>query len=57
MAMAVGVLHDVHQLDLPRMSLAQIEAHALQLELLSLLVLSNQIRPDSKGTITQLQQG
>ena len=57
MAMAVGVLHDVHQLDLPRMSLAEIEAHALQLELLSLLVPGNQIRPDSKGAITQLQQG
>ena len=57
MAMAVGVLHDVHQLDLPRMSLAEIEAHALQLELLGLIVLSNQIRPDSRDTITQLQQG
>ena len=57
MAMAVGVLHDVHQLDLPRMSLAEIEAHATQLELLGLIVLSNQIRPDSRDTITQLQQG
>ena len=57
MAMAVGVLPDVDQLDLPHMSLSDIEAQAQQLELLCLVVLSNQIRPDSKDTITQLQQG
>lgn len=57
MAMAVGVLHNVDTLDLPHMSLAEIEAHALQLEMLSLIVLSNQIRPDSRAVITQLQQG
>lgn len=57
MAMAVGVLHNVDALDLPHMSLPEIEAHALQLEMLSLIVLSNQIRPDSRGVINQLQQG
>lgn len=57
MAVATGVLHDVDKLDLPRMSLSEIEAHALQLELLGLIVINNQIRPDSKDTITQLQKG
>lgn len=57
MATAVGVLHDVHTLDLPHMSLPEIEANALQLEMLSLIILSNQINPDSRGVINQLQQG
>ena len=55
MALAVGVLKDVDKLDLARMS--QLEIDATQLQLLGLVVLSNQIRSDSKDTIMQLQQG
>ena len=56
-AVAVGVLHDVDKLDTEHMLLPEIEAHALQLELLGLIMLSNQIRPVSKSNIQQLQHG
>ncbi|DBA98830.1 TPA: hypothetical protein ACH3X1_014592 [Trebouxia sp. C0004] len=57
MAMAVGVIPDVHQLDLLRMTQQQVEAHVTHMELLCLMVLTNNIRPDSKSTITELQDG
>lgn len=57
MALAVGILKDVDKLDLASMSQPEIEAHALPLQLLGLIVLSNQIRPESRDTITQLQEG
>ncbi len=55
MALAVGVLPHVHKLDLSLMSQQEIESHAHKLELLSVIVLTNHVRPDSKATITQLQ--
>ncbi|KAL0023496.1 hypothetical protein WJX79_002152 [Trebouxia sp. C0005] len=57
MAMAVGTIPDVHQLDLLRMTQQQVEAHVTHMELLGLMVLTNNIRSDSKSTITELQAG
>ena len=57
MAMAVGIVPNVHQLDLSRMSQQQVAAHATGFDLLCLIVLTNHVRPDSKDTITQLQDG
>ena len=57
MAMAVGTVPNVHQLDLSRMSQQQVCAHASSFELLCLIVLSNHVRPDSRDTLTQLQEG
>ena len=57
MAMAVGTIPNVHQLDLSRMSQQQVSAHATGFELLCLIVLSNHVRPDSRDTLTQLQEG
>jgi len=34
-----------------------VEAHVTHMELLCLMVLTNNIRPDSKSTITELQDG
>ena len=56
MALAVGVLPKIHKLDLSAMSQQDIEAHAEKLEMLSLIVLTNHVRSDSKATVTQLQQ-
>ena len=55
MAMAVGTIHNAHQLDLLHMTQQQIEAHVIHLDLLCLMVLTNSIRPDSEDTIHQLQ--
>ncbi len=55
MALAVGVIPDVATLAVHQMSLAQIEAHAGELQLLGIIVLSNPIKADSKDTITELQ--
>ena len=57
MAMAVGVIPDVHRLDLLRMTQQQVEAHVTHMELLCLVVLTNNIRRDSKRTLTELQEG
>ncbi len=57
MAMAVGVIPDVHELDLLRMTQQQVEAHVTHMELLCLMVLTNNIRLDSKSTMTELQDG
>jgi len=57
LAAAVGVILDVHKLDLPRMTQQQVEASATCIELIALVVLTNSIRDDSKDTITQLQEG
>ena len=39
------------------MTQQQVEASAVNLQLLGLVVLANSIRPDSKDTITQVQDG
>lgn len=57
MAMAVGTVPNVHRLDLTCMSQQQVSAHATDFELLCLIVLTNHVRPDSRDTVTQLQQG
>lgn len=55
MALAVGVLPKVSQLDVQRLSQQQLEKRAHKLELLGLVVLTNPIKPDSRNTVTELQ--
>ena len=57
LAMAVGVIPKAAKLKLAHMTQQQIEASAIHMHLLSLVVLSNNIRSDSKATIAQLQEG
>ncbi|KAL0043037.1 hypothetical protein WJX79_007543 [Trebouxia sp. C0005] len=57
LAVAAGVIPHVDQLDLPRMTQQQVEAAAVTLQLLGLVVLNNSVRPDSKETISQVQDG
>lgn len=57
LAVAVGTIPDVGNLDVHHMSQQQIEARAVDLKLLGLVVLTNFVRPDSKSTISELQDG
>lgn len=57
LAMAVGVIPNAEQLNLAMMTQQQVEACAVHMQLLSLVVLTNKVRPDSKDTITHLQEG
>lgn len=57
LAMAVGVIPKAAQLSLVHMTQQQVEASALNMHLLCLLVLTNNIRSDSKATVTHLQEG
>ncbi len=56
MALAVGILPLVHKLDLSLMSLQDFESHAHNLEMLSMIVLTNHVRPDSRATVGMLQE-
>ena len=56
MALAVGVLPNVHKLDLSVMSQQEIEVHAEGLQMLSMIVLTNNVRLDSRPSVTQLQE-
>lgn len=55
-AMAAGEILNVDQLDLANMSQQAIEAAAVNMEMLSLVVLANSIREDSVITIKELQE-
>jgi len=57
LAVAVGTIPDVGNLDVHHMSQQHIEAHAVDLELLGLVALTNFVRHDSKSTISELQDG
>ena len=57
LAVAMGVIPDVHKLDLLRMTQQQVEACAVDMELIALVVLTNSVREDSKDTISQVQDG
>lgn len=57
LAMAVGVIPKAASLNLVHMTQQQVEASAINMHLLCLLVLTNNIRSDSKATITHLQEG
>ena len=56
MALAKGVLREQDRQSLCLMCQEQLEKHVKRFELLGLLVLSNQLRKDSKPAITELQQ-
>lgn len=55
LALAKGVVKGLDRQALAMMTQEQLEQQA-EFELVGLLVLSNHLRPDSKETITQLQQ-
>ena len=55
-AMAAGLLLNVDKLDLANMCQQAIEAAAVNMEMLSLVVLTNSIREDSVATIKELQE-
>ena len=55
MALAVGTLPNVSKLDVQHMSQQQLEKRAEKLEMLGLIVLTNHVRPDSRSTVTELQ--
>lgn len=56
LALAKGVLRGFDRQALSLMTQEQLERQVDRFELLGLLVLSNPLRPDSKQTITELQQ-
>ena len=55
LAVAVGIIPNVQSLELLRMTQEQVEAHAVDMQLLGLVVLTNSIREDSKKTIHEVQ--
>lgn len=57
LAMAVGTIQNASKLDLAHMTPQQVEASATNMRLLSLVVMTNNVRPDSKETIAHLQDG
>ena len=56
LALAKGVVQVKDRQALSVMSREELEKQVEHFELLGLLVLSNQLRPDSKDTIAQLQE-
>ncbi len=57
LAMAMGAIPNAAGLDFARMTQHQVEACAVHMHLLSLVVLTNNVRSDSKDTIAHLQDG
>lgn len=55
-AMGAGLLLNADKLDLTNMAQQAIEAAAVNMEMLSLVVLTNSIREDSVATIKELQE-
>ena len=55
LAVACGVILDAQQLDIVRMSQQQIEASAVDMQLLGLVILTNSVRSDSRETVQQIQ--
>lgn len=55
LAMAVGTIPKLNGADLPQLSQQQLEMQCSQIELLALVVLTNHVRPDSRETVTELQ--
>ena len=56
MAIAVGIIPDAHAQDFSQMVRHEIESAATNLELLCLVVLTNNIREDSQDTIREVQE-
>lgn len=56
MAVAVGIIPHARALDFTRMSRQEIESAATHLELLCLVVLTNNVREDSKDAIREVQE-
>jgi len=57
LAGAVGIIRELHKLDLACMTQQQVESCATHMQLLCLVVLTNSVRTDSRQTISQIQDG
>lgn len=55
LSIAVGVVHGTSKMDFTSMSLPVLEKQAGHMHLLGLVVMTNHLRPDSRDTITHLQ--
>lgn len=55
LALASGTIKHVSKYDIPALSLQQAEAAVNHMSLLGLVVVTNQLRPDSRDTIHELQ--
>ena len=54
LAGAVGVIRNAQHLDFSRMTQQQVEACVTDMQLLSLVVITNNVRRDSRQTISQV---
>ena len=57
MAIASGVIKDVHKLDFSRMTQQDVEDCTTDLQLLGLVVLTNSLRPKAKQIVRDVQDG
>ena len=57
LAMAMGEIPNAAHMDFAMMTQQQVEACAVHMQLLSLVVVTNNVRSDSRDTITHLQDG
>ena len=57
LAVAAGVIKNVHKLDLSRMTQQQVELRAVDMQLLGLVVLTTSLRTDARQTVDQVQDG
>ena len=55
LAVAVGVIKNVHKLDLARMTQQQVELSAVDMQLLGLVVLTTSLRTDARRVVSQVQ--
>ena len=57
LAMAMGIIPHANQLSFDQMTQQQVESRAIGMQLLCLVVLTNNVRSDSKAVISHLQEG
>ena len=55
LALASGTIKRVSQYDIPSLSIQQAEAAVKHMTLLGIIVITNQLRADSRNTIHELQ--
>ena len=56
-ALAAGTLKNFSQMDMDSLTLAEAEAAVLHLSVVGVIVVTNNLREDSKRTIEELQTG
>ena len=57
LAMAMGIIPRASQLSFDQMTQQQVESRAISMQLLCLVVLTNNVRSDSREVISHLQEG